>query len=453
LDPPADATCSDLTRTVAKWQGREISVCGPETTRFRELTPLGSGAIFAWTPGTGISELWQLAADNTLGTGPLAAFHASVNRNNLVLAVLGDRLVAYNQRSGSVDVNPFTLSARGVDQVWRPNAQTSVNSQNWFRPGGGRDLIALDASNILDWQPSTGSYSLVRFRPTSDNSQFDRTEILGKKDEFRRGHRLIALGADRVLEWTPRTHEYRIWHYVLDRAPGDIFESDPLARGAWPKLGPDDDILVLASNKIGIWRRGPGTLEVRTFDPLAVDPLAGPLLATSQDDRLRSLPPAWERETKSRIRRVVLVLQQGRSFDSYFGHYCQAAPGSEPTCEDGPGCCEGMPSSIAGADRCRQLNPDDDAYVPNGSGACLREKMNGGAMDRFAVSLLAGCGDPRDFACSQPGDAGSPVGAYHELAKKGALADRYFASIAESAELNFIYLMLTGFWPQIAHRS
>jgi phospholipase C len=221
----------------------------------------------------------------------------------------------------------------------------------------------------------------------------------------------------------------------------------------WTELGEHDEILVLASNQIGIWHRDKGTLEVRAFDPLAADPLAGSVLGISQDDRLRSLPRAWERETKSRIRRLVLVFQQGRSFDSYFGHYCQAPPGSEPTCGEGPACCEGMPLAIAGADRCRQLNPEDDSYVPNASGACLREKMNSGAMDRFAASTVAGCGDPRDFACSQPGIVGNPIGAYHELARRGALADRYFASIADSAELNFIYFVLTGYWPQIAGAS
>ena len=94
----------------------------------------------------------------------------------------------------------------------------------------------------------------------------------------------------------------------------------------WTELGEHDEILVLASNQIGIWHRDTGTLEVRAFDPLAGDPLAGSVLGISQDDRLRSLPRAWERETKSRIRRLVLVFQQGRSFDSYFGHYCQAQP-------------------------------------------------------------------------------------------------------------------------------
>jgi hypothetical protein len=276
---------------------------------------------------------------------------------------------------------------------------------------------------------------------------------LGKKDEFRRGHRLVALGADRVLEWVPRTHDYRIWRYVLERVPGDIFDAEPVSHGTWTELGEHDEVLVLASNKIGIWHRDPGTLETRTLNPLGVDPLAGSLLGISQDDRLRSLPPAWERETKSRIRRLILVFQQGRSFDSYFGHYCQAEPGSEPTCEEGPVCCEGMPLAIAGADRCRQLNPEDDTYVPNGSGTCLREKINGGAMDRFAMSSLAGCGDPRDFACAEPGNAGDPIGAYHDLAKKGALADRYFASIADSGELNFIYFVLTGYWPQVAGAS
>jgi len=449
VDPPADAPCSDLTRTVASWQGREIAVCGPETTRFRTLTPLGKGSLFMWTPGTGTSELWQLAADDTLGTGPVAAFHSASNRNNLVLVVLGDHMLAYNQKTAQADLTQIDADIRGLGGIMR----RTVNTQTWFRPGGGRELVALDATNILDWQPSTGTYSLVRFRPTDENSPFDRSEPLGKKDEFRRGHRLVPLGTDRVLEWVPRTHDYRTWHYALERAPADIFDAQPLSSGTWTDVGEHDEILVLASNKIGIWHRDPGTLETRTFDPLAVDPLAGPLLAISQDDRLRSLPPAWERETKSRIRRLVLVFQQGRSFDSYFGRYCQAQPGSAAICEEGPSCCEGMPSEIAGAARCRPLSPADDTYVPNGSGSCLREKINGGAMDRFATSSLAGCGDPRDFACAESASAGNPIGAYHELAKRGALADRYFASIADSAELNFIYFVLTGFWPQIAGAS
>jgi phospholipase C len=454
VDLPADTPCSDLTRTVAKWQGREISVCGPETTRFRALTPLGNGFILGWTPASGVSELWQLTADNTLGTGPLAAFISVSSRNNAVLVVLGNHMLAYSQKTGQMDVTPFNVAVRGVGDIWRPSTTTAASlTQTWFRPGGGRDLIALDANNILDWQPSTGSYSLVRFHPTDMNSIFDRSEMLGKKDEFRRGHRLLALGADRVLEWVPRTRDYRIWHYVLERAPGDIFDPEPESRGTWETLGEQDDILVLASDRIATWHRDTGKLEVRALDPLASDPLAGSALGISQDDRLRSLPPAWERETKSRIRRLVLVFQQGRSFDSYFGHYCQAQPESKPTCEEGPACCEGMPSATAGTERCRPLNPEDDTYVPNQSAACLREKMNGGAMDRFAVSSIAGCGDPRDFACSQPGDARNPIGAYYELAKKGAIADRYFASIADSAELNFIYFVLTGYWPQIAGAS
>ena len=60
----------------------------------RALTPLGNGFILGWTPGTGISELWQVTADNTLGTGPLAAFQSGVSRNNAVLVVLGNHMLA-----------------------------------------------------------------------------------------------------------------------------------------------------------------------------------------------------------------------------------------------------------------------------------------------------------------------------------------------------------------------
>ena len=152
----------------------------------------------------------------------------------------------------------------------------------------------------------------------------------------------------------------------------------------------------------------------------------------------------------SNVRHLVIVFQQGRAFDTYFGHYCQALPGSEPSCEDGAACCEGMPTAIPNASQCRRLDPENDTYTPNGSDVCQIAKMNGGAMDRFAGSDLAGCGDPRDFACVDVGDGAGPVGAYHDLAKQGTLADHYFASIADSAVSNLYYYGLTGYLSNIS---
>jgi hypothetical protein len=189
----------------------------------------------------------------------------------------------------------------------------------------------------------------------------------------------------------------------------------------------------MAPDRVAIWSRTEGTLEVRRLEP-AGNPLANPPLHRSPPyDHLRSATTDWETGTQSAIRRLVILFQQGRSFDSYFGLHCQAPPGSNPTCEEGPACCEAMPATTPGASQCHRLDLDD-AYVPDGTPACLRDKMHDGAMDRFVES---GCGDARAFACVGIGPEAGPVGGYAALAAEGTLADRYFSS-AEGALTNLL---------------
>ncbi|HEY8042016.1 MAG TPA: alkaline phosphatase family protein, partial [Polyangiaceae bacterium] len=40
-------------------------------------------------------------------------------------------------------------------------------------------------------------------------------------------------------------------------------------------------------------------------------------------------------QATTNIAHVVLVVQENHSFDSYFGRYCTAAPGSSPSCTHG----------------------------------------------------------------------------------------------------------------------
>ncbi|HEX7604744.1 MAG TPA: alkaline phosphatase family protein, partial [Polyangiaceae bacterium] len=46
---------------------------------------------------------------------------------------------------------------------------------------------------------------------------------------------------------------------------------------------------------------------------------------------------------QTNIKHVVVVIQENHTFDNHFGRYCTAPPGSNPTCNDGPGCCEAAP--------------------------------------------------------------------------------------------------------------
>lgn len=142
----------------------------------------------------------------------------------------------------------------------------------------------------------------------------------------------------------------------------------------------------------------------------------------------------------SKVRHVVVVLQENHTFDNYFGRYCKAPTGSAPTCVDGPECCEAAPDrEPSGA---TPIVLDDGAngeFDPNHTMACELAEMNGGAMDRFVVG--AGCSDPRNAAYATQ----DTMALYWDAAQKGALADRYFQPLAGQSSANDMYFARAQF--------
>jgi phospholipase C len=145
----------------------------------------------------------------------------------------------------------------------------------------------------------------------------------------------------------------------------------------------------------------------------------------------------------SKIEHVVLIVQENHTFDSYFGHYCQAAAYSSPTCTQGSACCEAAPATDPNG-----LSPivlDDAANLasdPNHSQACELQEIDGGAMNGFTAG--SGIGSSIcDSACSRAGNfaiAGEQeISTYWSYAQTYALADRYFQPIAGSSSSNDMY--------------
>jgi phospholipase C len=153
----------------------------------------------------------------------------------------------------------------------------------------------------------------------------------------------------------------------------------------------------------------------------------------------------------SAIHHVVLIVQENHTFDAYFGRYCQAAAGSNPTCTAGPSCCERAPdreprggspivlndASNFGADRDHQQT-------------CELQQINGGKMDGYVsgstgadtcLGVGPSCASPNNFALAD----GSSVAAYWKLADGNALADRYFQPIAGGSSSNDMYLATAHF--------
>ena len=142
----------------------------------------------------------------------------------------------------------------------------------------------------------------------------------------------------------------------------------------------------------------------------------------------------------SNVQHLVVLIQENHTFETHFGRYCKAIPGSSPTCNAGPDCCEAGPDADPGSGTLPTVLDDIEhgAYDPDHSSACELSEMNGGKMDGF---VTAPCGNARNFAYADP----AVMAPYWGLAATSALADRYFQPIAGASSANDMYFARAGF--------
>jgi len=76
--------------------------------------------------------------------------------------------------------------------------------------------------------------------------------------------------------------------------------------------------------------------------------------------------------TASNVKHVLVIVQENHSFDNYFGRYCTAPTGSNPTCTIGPACCEAAPTTDPGTGAAPLVQDDaaNAAWDPDHSQAC-----------------------------------------------------------------------------------
>jgi phospholipase C len=131
---------------------------------------------------------------------------------------------------------------------------------------------------------------------------------------------------------------------------------------------------------------------------------------------------------------VIVVVQENHTFDNYFGAYCTAKAGSNPTCNEGPACCEAAPDKDpSGAVPVLLDDAANEVHSPDHSQACELAEINGGKMDRF-VTGAPGCSDPGNFAVGK-----DDVKIYHDYAAKYAMADRNFQPLVGASSANDMY--------------
>ncbi len=141
--------------------------------------------------------------------------------------------------------------------------------------------------------------------------------------------------------------------------------------------------------------------------------------------------PAPTADGIHKIAHVIIIMQENRSFDTYFGTY----PGADgiPMRGGGPTVCVPDPRSSACVKPFHDTK-DLDRGGPHGHGAALAD-VDGGKMDGFIAQALvnhANCADPNDPRCSSAASDvmgyhdGSDIPNYWSYAKNFVLQDRMF---------------------------
>ncbi len=154
--------------------------------------------------------------------------------------------------------------------------------------------------------------------------------------------------------------------------------------------------------------------------------------------------PADTGPAVTNIKHVVLIVEENHTFDNYFGHWCTAPTGSNPTCNNGPSCCEAAPGTEpSGSSPIALDDSSNGGRDPDHTYACEWAEMDNGKMDHYvtgtscpAVDLLASTSpNPGNYAVVDP-----KVGqTYQAWATQYALADRYFQPLVGQTSANDMY--------------
>jgi phospholipase C len=150
----------------------------------------------------------------------------------------------------------------------------------------------------------------------------------------------------------------------------------------------------------------------------------------------------------SNIQHVVLIVEENHTFDAYFGRYCQAAAGSNPSCTSGPSCCERAPDTEPrGASPTVLDDSSNFAEDRDHKQSCELQQIDNGKMDNYVTGASGSddclgtgpsCSSASNFALA----GADTVGTYWSLADNGALADRYFQPIVGSTSSNDMYFAI-----------
>lgn len=137
--------------------------------------------------------------------------------------------------------------------------------------------------------------------------------------------------------------------------------------------------------------------------------------------------------TTSAVKHIIVIVTENHSFDSIYGRYCNATPGSKPSCNIGPSCCEAAPDSVTESSPKTLTDEQNLKYDPDHSAVCETCEVNNGAMDRYVTGCS--CSNPSNFAIADSKTATN----YYSWASSYAIADNFFQSAIGASSENDMY--------------
>ncbi|KAJ3295772.1 hypothetical protein HDU79_008468 [Rhizoclosmatium sp. JEL0117] len=150
--------------------------------------------------------------------------------------------------------------------------------------------------------------------------------------------------------------------------------------------------------------------------------------------------------TASNIKHIITIISENHSFDSYFGRYCQAPYGSNPSCNTGPQCCESY-KPVPGLQPTKLDDTQNGNFDPCHSTECEVCEINGGLMDSYTVTgaNVTGCpgANNQNFAMAD-GTKGS-ADQYWGWAKNYAMSDRFYQSAPGASSQGEMYFARGAF--------
>ena len=422
----------------------------------RQLLSLSSDFVLDWDPPTGTHNIWKYnpalsGQTDPLPGNPVVTGAWSSIRTGHELVYLGKGVVLdWQPLTGAYRLWQYDSSLTGAVD---PFSSAAITSGTWSSIRTGHKLVYLGpvgggstADRVLDWEPGTGHYRLWIYdrSVTGNGDPFPGSPVTqGTWASVHVGHELISLEGGRVLDWEPQSGHYRVWGFNPNaKVDQDPLPAPPHNEGTWGTVHLGHELLLLQGRqRVLDWEPITGRNRVWSYDSTAsgaADPLPSAITSWTWQG-IRSSTPAIS--TASEIKHLVLIVQENHSFDAYFGNYCTAAPGSNPICETGSGCCEGGPKNYAGINQAHRLDDTwNGQWGPQHYRNCEEWEIDIGSphpMDRFATPnpSIAGCGSSNNFSYAW----GQDVALYWSYAQSYALADRYFQPVVGGSAANDVY--------------